>query len=166
MVRAAGPERRTMPMPPRPGGVEMATMVSSNSGTIFYGNGIFFLRLVKWGVFTGGFAISTAQNDGFFVVLSVIFVVRTWFLVRGFRLLRICHFFELYFLLRMASWTNGSLYLLTVAEGCGKNGSRFRANAHLAAKDAAKMGHPVWVALRSGPSVLLDLLVTGTTRWS
>ena len=33
MVRAAGPERRTMPMPPRPGGVEMATMVSSNSAT-------------------------------------------------------------------------------------------------------------------------------------
>ena len=31
MVRAAGPERRTMPMPPRPGGVEMATMVSSKS---------------------------------------------------------------------------------------------------------------------------------------
>ena len=31
MVRAAGPERRMMPIPPRPGGVEMATMVSSNS---------------------------------------------------------------------------------------------------------------------------------------
>src|ERR1700733_15840108 len=31
MTRAAGPERRTMPVPPRPGGVEMATMVSSNS---------------------------------------------------------------------------------------------------------------------------------------
>jgi hypothetical protein len=33
MVRAAGPDRRTMPMPPRPGGVEMATMVSSKSVT-------------------------------------------------------------------------------------------------------------------------------------
>jgi hypothetical protein len=29
MARAVGPERRTMPIPPRPGGVEMATMVSS-----------------------------------------------------------------------------------------------------------------------------------------
>ena len=28
MARDAGPERRTMPIPPRPGGVEMATMVS------------------------------------------------------------------------------------------------------------------------------------------
>ena len=29
-----------MPMPPRPGGVEMATIVSSNSVTVFfYGNG-------------------------------------------------------------------------------------------------------------------------------
>jgi hypothetical protein len=28
MVRAAGPERRTIPMPPLPGGVEIATMVS------------------------------------------------------------------------------------------------------------------------------------------
>ena len=28
MDRASEPERRTMPMPPRPGGVEMATMVS------------------------------------------------------------------------------------------------------------------------------------------
>lgn len=36
MVRAAGPERRTMPIPPRPGGVEMATMVSSklNPGSL------------------------------------------------------------------------------------------------------------------------------------
>ena len=41
--------------------------------------------------------ISTVQNDGFFMVLSVIFVVRTWFLVHGFPRLRICHFFELYF---------------------------------------------------------------------
>ena len=29
MLRASGPERRTTPMPPRPGGVAMATMVSS-----------------------------------------------------------------------------------------------------------------------------------------
>ena len=29
MERASGPARRTTPMPPRPGGVEMATMVSS-----------------------------------------------------------------------------------------------------------------------------------------
>ena len=34
MVRASGPERRTMPMPPRPGGVEMATMVSCESSTL------------------------------------------------------------------------------------------------------------------------------------
>jgi len=32
MARAAGPERRTIPIPPRPGGVEMATMVSSKMG--------------------------------------------------------------------------------------------------------------------------------------
>jgi hypothetical protein len=31
--RARGPERRTTPIPPRPGGVEMATMVSCESST-------------------------------------------------------------------------------------------------------------------------------------
>jgi hypothetical protein len=30
MDRASGPERRTIPMPPRPGGVEMAAIVSGN----------------------------------------------------------------------------------------------------------------------------------------
>jgi len=35
MMRALGPERRTMPIPPRPGGVEMATMVSSKLGSDF-----------------------------------------------------------------------------------------------------------------------------------
>jgi hypothetical protein len=34
MVLEAGPERRTMPMPPRPGGVEMATMVSMGSAAL------------------------------------------------------------------------------------------------------------------------------------
>jgi len=63
MVRAAGPERRMMPMPPRPGGVEMATMVSSKSVT-----GIFFMVTgeknvgVVEGVFAGVFAKSEVQN--------------------------------------------------------------------------------------------------------
>ncbi len=35
VVRASGPERRKMPMPPRPGGVAMAAMVSrGSSGTV------------------------------------------------------------------------------------------------------------------------------------
>ena len=105
MVRALGPERRTMPMPPRPGGVEMATMVSSNSGTDFLWYRDIFFSAGEVGVFTGGFAISTAQNDGFFVVLSVIFVVRTWFLTRG------------------------SEWLLARAEGC--EGKTVRASARI-----------------------------------
>ena len=55
MVRASGPERRTMPMPPRPGGVEMATMVSCESGTllnVIWGD--FFWRGERV-VFAGGF---------------------------------------------------------------------------------------------------------------
>jgi len=62
MVRAAGPERRTMPMPPRPGGVEMATMVSSKSVTgLSYGNGRKNVGVAN-GVFEGGFAKSGVQN--------------------------------------------------------------------------------------------------------
>ena len=67
MVRAAGPERRTMPMPPRPGGVEMATMVSSNSGLRKSVTGFLmvmgenFVGVVE-GVFAGVFAKSEAQN--------------------------------------------------------------------------------------------------------
>src|SRR5262245_30903307 len=34
MAKARGPERRTAPMPPRPGGVAMATMVSSRGGRV------------------------------------------------------------------------------------------------------------------------------------
>ena len=53
MARAAGPERRTMPMPPRPGGVEIATMVSSKSTGRFVTDflmvlWIIFLGLVEW----------------------------------------------------------------------------------------------------------------------
>ena len=40
MERAAGPERRMMPMPPRPGGVEMATMVSSGRSGVRGGVGL------------------------------------------------------------------------------------------------------------------------------
>jgi hypothetical protein len=56
MVRAAGPDRRTMPIPPRPGGVEMATMVSSKSVTDFLmvmgekilaGGGAFLLGVLR-----------------------------------------------------------------------------------------------------------------------
>jgi hypothetical protein len=67
MVRAAGPERRTIPMPPRPGGVEMATMVSSNSVT---GDSVTDFLMVTGeknvgvveGVFAGVFAKSGVQN--------------------------------------------------------------------------------------------------------
>ena len=67
MVRAAGPDRRTMPMPPRPGGVEMATMVSSNSGM---GKSVTGFSMVTGdknvgvveGVFAGVFAKSGVQN--------------------------------------------------------------------------------------------------------
>jgi hypothetical protein len=68
MVRAAGPERRMMPMPPRPGGVEMATMVSSNSVMGKSVTGIFFMVTgekivgVVEGVFAGVFAKSEVQN--------------------------------------------------------------------------------------------------------
>ena len=67
MARAAGPERRMMPMPPRPGGVEMATMVSSNSVTecarldFLMVPGEKFVGVVE-GVFAGVFAKSGAQN--------------------------------------------------------------------------------------------------------
>lgn len=67
MVRAVGPERRTMPIPPRPGGVEMATMVSSNSVT---GDSVTDFLMVTGeknvdvveGVFARVFAKSSVQN--------------------------------------------------------------------------------------------------------
>ena len=63
MVRAAGPERRTMPMPPRPGGVEMATMVSLSRMAIAFNQGIAVgifgvvggAVLEGFGCFAGGF---------------------------------------------------------------------------------------------------------------
>ena len=65
MVRASGPERRTMPMPPRPGGVEMATMVSS----LMEVEAILF-RVTRWIFSRGG-------SGGFRGIL----VVRGWFFV-------------------------------------------------------------------------------------
>ena len=65
MERAWGPERRTMPMPPRPGGVEMATMVSLESRhflSVVWG--IFFGRGGR-GVFTVGFGEKCDFLDGF-----------------------------------------------------------------------------------------------------
>src|ERR1035437_3914154 len=51
MVRASGPERRTTPMPPRPGGVEMATMVSVSmlgAAHIDTGYCVVFFVMVGW----------------------------------------------------------------------------------------------------------------------
>jgi hypothetical protein len=52
MARAAGPERRTMPMPPRPGGVEMATMVSVSSMVYRVLRLVFFV-MVGWACLLG-----------------------------------------------------------------------------------------------------------------
>jgi len=65
MVRALGPESRTMPMPPRPGGVEMATMVS------------FSMYL-----FEGTASEIFAVVEGAFLAGSVLFLtVMTWLIV-------------------------------------------------------------------------------------
>ena len=70
MARALGPERRTMPMPPRPGGVEMATMVSCESSTSFKCNlGIFFVGG------EGAFLQGVLRNASFF---AWFFVVKLW----------------------------------------------------------------------------------------
>jgi hypothetical protein len=45
MMRAPGPLSRTTPMPPRPGGVAMATMVSEGENTPF---GIYNSKLGSW----------------------------------------------------------------------------------------------------------------------
>ena len=66
MRRASGPERRTMPMPPRPGGVEMATIVSSLMGVeviLFRVTRRIFLRGGK-----GGFWGILAVRGWFFAV--------------------------------------------------------------------------------------------------
>jgi len=78
MVRAAGPERRTMPIPPRPGGVEMATMVSSNSVTgISYGNGRKIIGVVE-GVFCWGFCEKWCAERGFLMVKTWWIAGETW----------------------------------------------------------------------------------------
>jgi hypothetical protein len=100
MARAAGPERRTMPMPPRPGGVEMATMVSSAvmffifcQGTAFAG-AVFFAVWGK-GVFTGGFCVLMRFFAGKFVVIA------WWKMVVGWSVLwwvEVRQFWRIYFL--------------------------------------------------------------------
>lgn len=65
MVRALGPDRRMMPIPPRPGGVEMATMVSSESNTFLKCNLANFFWAWWRSVFTGGFGEKSDFLDGF-----------------------------------------------------------------------------------------------------
>jgi hypothetical protein len=102
MARAAGPERRTMPMPPRPGGVEMATMVSSNSdlGKSVTGflivPGEKFVGVVE-GVFAGVFAKSGVQNVVFWWLDRGGLLVKRGEKTPSFWRAKMCHVLQLYF---------------------------------------------------------------------